>query len=799
MQFRQRFKYLPTSPGCGRAYCGTVVAAVGLLCWPLIAGPMRVDQAVLVKDGNARAAIFVPARLVDDRNANPEPATVWRTLKPEDNRRRLRESVRDMAAILKRMSGAEVEIVSGAPTADEKRLPILIGELAAERFGKPEKAYPYEQGFRITVSEQGVGLTGASDLATSYAIYTLLHDLGCRWYMPGSLGEVLPTSKSIELPGQDRSTGPFTVYRGIWYCDNDFARRNRLGGMELAAGHALEFIISKEMRQSNPDIRAIVNGKPHEHRIKWTHPFVAQTIADTCLEQIKKDPGLRSFSLSPDDGLGWDESDDAKFDAGDFDPSTQTVSKTDRLMVLCNRVAGRVAPQHLDLKFGVLAYVDFNRAPVREKVHPNVVPMIAPISFSRAHAMTDDGEPNNRALRALVEGWAKAAPATSYYFYGWALAEGCAPNPMIAKWSIDIPLVFTKGNCRYWQPETIPNFETSIHAHMLGIRLAWDPTQDPAVIIGELHEKFYGHAAGAMAAYWQYVDDVWTKTPEYAGGPFGHLRRWTPERLAKSRQLLKAAAGDCRADAEKTRVGLASESLGLFELFMKLKRDHAEGRFANLAAEGKQYREAAKALGERHKDDYCFGQMHWTKPDSLNAKYYSAFHEKTFEDATRIGAGFQVLTTPPLRQWRYQKDDKKAGESEGWFRPDFDDSVWKVTDCAIDTWSALGMHNHMSSVWYRTRFAVPDISVRKKVYLWVGATDGRVKLFVNGQHVPYVNPKGETAVSFSGFCKPASFDVTAVIRPGAENQVSLHCTREELNEVGTGGLLSPVVVYREKD
>ena len=161
------------------------------------------NELVIVENGQPRAAIFVPARVMDDAAANPEPDAVWRSLKPEDNRRRLRESVKDLAAILERIAGAKVEIVSGGPPAGDQRLPILIGELAAERFGKPTKSYPYQQGFRVVVADQGVGLAGESDLATSYAIYTLLDQLGCRWYMPSSLGEVLPATKTIALRKQD--------------------------------------------------------------------------------------------------------------------------------------------------------------------------------------------------------------------------------------------------------------------------------------------------------------------------------------------------------------------------------------------------------------------------------------------------------------------------------------------------------------------------------------------------------------------------------------------------------------------
>ncbi len=774
-------------------------ARVCLLLLLAVSRPSSAEELVITDNGQPRAAIFVPARLMDDAGANPEPPSVWRTLKPEDNRRRLRESVKDLAGILQRISGAKVEVVSGKPPAGDRRIPILIGELAVERFGKPQKAYPYQQGFRIVVSDQGVGLAGESDLAASYAIYTLLDQLGCRWYMPSPLGEVLPATKKLALKKQDLSSGPYTIFRGLWYVDNDYARRNRLGGMELSAIHALEFTVPKELRKTHPEIRAVIKGGADEHRVKWTHPLVARAIADACSEQLKKDPNLHTFSLSPDDGASWDESDDTKFDAGDFDPSTQTVSKTDRLMVLCNRVAKLVSPQHPSVKFGVLAYADYTRAPVREKVHASVIPQIAPITFSRAQPITDDGEPNNKAFRALVEGWGKAAPATSYYFYGYNLAEVSGPNPMIAKWGTDIPFLYQKGNCRYWQPETITNFESCLHAHALGVRLAWDPALEPAAIIRELHDKFYGAAAREAAAYWHFIDDVWVKTPEYAGAGFGHLRRWTPENLKKARELLDRAAAACKTDAEKARVRMASLSLEQFDQFMKMRRDHAEGRFATLAADVKRYRERMNALGEQYKDQYAFAHMAWTKPDTLNTKYFDAFFKATYEDAARVASGFQVLTTPPLRQWRYQQDRQKKGEAAGWFKLDLDDAAWKRTDCAVDTWSALGLHNYMGSLWYRAKVKLPAVPAGKKVYLWLGATDGRVKVFVNGKHVPHVGPKGEKADSFTGFCQPVSFDITAVAALGAENQVSLLCTREFLNELGTGGLLSPVVVYRDRD
>jgi len=164
----------------------------------------------------------------------------------------------------------------------------------------------------------------------------------------------------------------------------------------------------------------------------------------------------------------------------------------------------------------------------------------------------------------------------------------------------------------------------------------------------------------------------------------------------------------------------------------------------------------------------------------------------------RVNREYAVLTTPPVNEWRYAVDKNAAGEMLGWQRTDFDEKEWKTTDVSVDTWAAYGLMTYFGSVWYRTSVKLPAIPAGKRVYLWVGATDGRAKVFVNGQHVPFVNEKGEKAAEADGYCAPFSFDITDAVRPEAENKIAIIGTRHIINELGTGGLLGPVLIYREK-
>lgn len=753
------------------------------------------SAVTLVENQQARTAIFVSPEVMAE-NRVPRASDTPAIQDAEKDRQRLRESVRDLSRCLEKISGARVEIVPSAPLPGEKRLPILIGDLAEKTFGSPAKKAIYRQGFRVVIAPKGIGLVGESPLATSYAIYEVLDRLGCRWYMPGELGEVIPELKSIVLEEMDLSSAPGTIYRGIWYADDAYKRRNRLGGLLLQAGHALEFYITKEERKAHPEWKAIISGKTNEVRLKWSSQGVADAIADRILARQKQKPVI-SYSLSPDDGMHFDESPEGRaLDAGDWDEVFGQVSITDRLLVLCNRIISKVDRQYPDLLYGMLAYSQYVRPPVREKVPPNLVPQLAPITYARAHPMTDDCVPANKTLRDAVEGWGKAAKMVSYYFYGWFLAETTAPNPMITKWSVDLPIIY-RNNCRFWQPETIPNFETSMHGLYLGIRMAWNPEQQPADIVREINTRFYGAAAAQMTAYWNYIDDAWVKTPEYSGCGFAYRRRFTPEVMKKARLMMDEALGACKAPVDKQRVEMANESLKLFEQFMKLREDLSAGRFADLESDANRWLDGQKSMYEKYRDNYAFG-AHFASPLTLASRYFNPFYGVTYRDASRIAKEFQILTTPPIGPFRFQVDKEKNGEALGWSKPDFDDRAWKTADPMTDSLSALGYHDYFGAMWYRASFKSLSIPAGKKVFLWLGATDGSAKVFVNGKPIAYVNPKGETKDRAEGFCQPFSWDVTDAIRPGVDNELSILCIRTEFNELGTGGLIGPVVLYREK-
>lgn len=110
----------------------------------------------------------------------------------------------------------------------------------------------------------------------------------------------------------------------------------------------------------------------------------------------------------------------------------------------------------------------------------------------------------------------------------------------------------------------------------------------------------------------------------------------------------------------------------------------------------------------------------------------------------------------------------------------------------------MGLLGKYGTMWYRTTTKMPTMPEGKKIYLWIAATDGSAKVFVNGKHVPFTTKAGDEADVAKGYATPFSFDITDVVKPNEKNQITIAGTRLFINELGTGGLLGPIYIYREK-
>jgi hypothetical protein len=389
----------------------------------------------------------------------------------------------------------------------------------------------------------------------------------------------------------------------------------------------------------------------------------------------------------------------------------------------------------------------------------------------------------------MVQGWSKVSARTAFRGYGFNLAELSAPNPFITKWSTDIP-VLMGNNCVFWMPETKGGFESMLPGYYLATRITFDTALNPEAVLQELMERFYGAAAEPMNRYWRRIDRAWIEATEFAGCGFGYLRMFTPEVMAGARADINEALSLCRTIPEYRRVKLIDESFSLFELFMKMRRDWAAGKLDGLADDYTLWRSVVLNLNARY-GALSFGGDYGT------VSYPDRFYGRAYRDASRVARELAPLA-PPLLRWQYCHDKEENAETLGWTKPEFDDAAWKTTHVVEETWSTLGHHNTMGRMAYRVKVDLSAVPAGKRAFLWIGSTDGSARLFVNGQHVKYVTPeKGEALDAFSGYCQPALFDVTAAIKPGA-NRLTILCERKWLNELGTGGLMGPVVVYRER-
>ncbi len=115
-------------------------------------------------------------------------------------------------------------------------------------------------------------------------------------------------------------------------------------------------------------------------------------------------------------------------------------------------------------------------------------------------------------------------------------------------------------------------------------------------------------------------------------------------------------------------------------------------------------------------------------------------------EPVRLDAGWELLTDPGA--------SLQAGSLPG--------AGWRAAKVGL-SWNAqfADLRDYVGVAWYRTRFTVPASKASQKVLLRFGAVDYQADVFVNGQ----------AAGSHEGAYTPFTLDVTARVKPGANELV----------------------------
>jgi hypothetical protein len=709
----------------------------------------------------------------------------------------VQDAAAELSRVLEKMSGAKLPVETIPASGGAILHGSICLDAAAQGAGvaieKPSRA---KDGYRVKVAGKAVRIVGESPSGVYTGAMRFLESLGCGWYAPGDVGEVIPRKATVTVPdAMDAAEASNSINRRFWYGGGSKGRTpatdawlRRMNGANYESGswsHAYAHLIPKEVLKEHPEYGSVSRGQRSTKQLCTTNPDVVRLAAETLEKDMAKKEAF-VFPAGPNDGGGLCEcAECVKLDTpGYLEPSSGKLATTDRVFGFASAVAALTSKRFPDRDLGILVYSEYSRPPKKlEGMSPNVFPMVAPIRRCRIHGPGNPCCEMNKLLQEEIRAWAKLGPKLGFYMYNYNLADSLLPFSKVDFYKRTLAEV-NAANVEQlaWIFETIDTWSAHAPSLWLSARISWTTRLDVDREMERFYSGFYGAAAEPMRAYWKRLDEAYANTPTHAGSSYGMHKVWTPQLLAASRADLDRAAKLAGDEREKQAVAMAEAGLRSAELFMGAWGALAKCDFASAA-------ETQKALEEHCKKMDATPEPHWAHLRYAFTQYYMTFVGKVVSAGQKILAdGGKVVVRLP-DAWKFATDEKLAGVASGWEKPGFDDSAWRTMGTMSTCWADEGLTWYHGDAWYRTTFEVPASAKGAELHLWFGGFDENVEVWLNGQ------PLGEK----KGFVKPQAYEnVGPQLKFGEKNVLAVRVSSGSLAEIGTGGIMMPVMIFQGK-
>ena len=489
----------------------------------------------------------------------------------------------DLQAYVQKMSGAVLPISHSTETPGNL---ILVGRMPEVDVLLPDlSAYDVDpDGFVILTLAERLILTGKSDgvgpgtdCGTPNAVYQFLESLGCRWYMPGEDGEVIPTKSTITVPITFVISKP--DFPGRWIGDTaasylqnqgganaydefqDWLRRNRTGPNRYHHGHNYFYIMRPEdYFATHPEYFTLVDGV---RRSGYSQPCTSNAAVVDIFSSWTADylyrSGIagqsRSFAVSPNDSTLWCECEpcealdgDKLFTYDEKEGRTMGLGRgtwrnmANRILLFENQVAERAAAGLADAGYTgppplITYYAHYNITGTPDFApRDNVMP-------GMCHVV-----PNDYHWRQHVLGWEDISKQLYYYTYmGWRIAY---PKLHIAD---DIRWCYEhKGLAMYLEHDE--HSPLNMIPLYLAAKAMWDVDSDSETVLNEFYIKFYGAGSATMKQFFEVFDAATHEATRDYDCFYGYPDILTQEIASACRNLLSTAYNQATQDVVRRRI-----------------------------------------------------------------------------------------------------------------------------------------------------------------------------------------------------------------------------------------------------
>ncbi len=486
---------------------------------------------------------------------------------------------------------------------------------------------------------------------TANAVSAFLQDVcGVRWFMPGSLGEVVPRRERLDVPPLDRRETPFRLSSGGSFSRSSWAHRNFFGQQVFispAGCHLWNVLIPADKYfDTHPEWFALIDGErtrgDRRHAFLCTSNRQMWAEAAANLKELYT-PGYDAVVLCQVDGYrrcqceACEAMDDYRI-SGWYLPGVPA----DRVWLFHDFLARELKKTHPDRKLVILAYGPTGEVPRRLQGLPdNVI-----VEWCHPTA-------------GAVERWTKFHDQFSAFVY-WFVSESRNYVPMpVAGVGAEFKRLASAGVRGYYFCGG--NGSWGIHApsyYLVG-QLLRDPKRDPEEVLGEFCEGLFAESAASMNdffhAYYEKTGQRWElMLPETLGQPYDYVSHERPQDLylacfpdtvlEQCGGHLERAESLARDETVKKRIRLFRDGFEYSKLttlgFARLKQyqeNRSEENHAALAAAVELRNRFVEELFERQKGNR----------DELPEAFSGPVEHLLYGASGQLAFPFQTLPKPP--------------------------------------------------------------------------------------------------------------------------------------------------------